>query len=400
MNAIARRILRGIRIAVLNLLDLLVPKRADQWVFPAYFVGRGNFGDNARAVFERVKDDPGIRKIVLQRDAPIDAAGANVHVLPMGSYAAAWALLRSKVVFVQHSMWLDYARCKHQALFHHARRVINLWHGIPLKDISHENTGIHGWRGLREMPHYHLICSSEADRGHMQRAFRRTPPGNLHLTGLPRSDLLLCPEQALPTPYRTDLARLRAALHGRRLVLYAPTYRETQSGGSHYEFSEAELDALASFCARHDYAFGLRYHPYRRPPFLPRLVARGFLDLSTDAFADARVLVRCTEVLVTDYSSVFLDALYANVACLSFAYDYEHYATHQRGFFYSFEALFGHALLRTFPELLEALRAHAATGSTPAAGNTDLARMFFAYRDTGNAERVVRMVRRVVSGRR
>lgn len=397
MSATTRKIFRGLRIAALNLLDLVVPKRSDQWIFPVYFVGRGDFGDNARAVFERVKDDPRIAKVVLQREAPVEVDGANVRVLPMSSYRAAWALLRSKVVFVQHSMWLDYAHCKHQALFHHARRIINLWHGIPLKDISHANTGIHGRRGLREMPHYHLICSSETDRGHMRRAFHRTPARNLHLTGIPRSDALLSPEGTLPPPYRADLARVRADLKGRRLVLYAPTYRETQSGGSLYEFSDAELDALAAFCEQQGFVFGLRYHPYRRPPFMARLTSHGFLDLSTDAYPDVRVLVRSTDLLVTDYSSVFLDALYANVPCLSFAYDYDHYAAQQRGFFYSFEELFGPLLLRSFPELMRALQTHAA-GMSPPTPRKHLLQSFFAHHDSGNADRVVDMVRRVMVG--
>ncbi|HTM94795.1 MAG TPA: CDP-glycerol glycerophosphotransferase family protein [Croceibacterium sp.] len=390
------RPLRVARIAALALADCFVPKRRDLWVFPTYFIGPATFRDNARAVFEDVAADPAIRKVVFTRGLPVLVEGTNVEIVPMGSWKAAWRLMRAGTVFVQHSLWLDYAKSKLQIAFRCGRRIVNLWHGIPIKDISHGNTGIHSRRGLREMGWYALPCSSEADRAHMQRAFHRTPTANFWVTGLPRDDVLLATN--LPADQQADLESLRRIKAGRRLVLYAPTYRETQAGATYYEFGDGEIAALQALCREHDAVFGVRYHSYRRPPGYRRLMEHGgALDLSAEAFGDMRVLARETDVMVTDYSSVFLDALYLGRRCLCFAYDRGHYEATQRGLFYPLEDLFGSDLTEDFAGLLrrleQALSGDAASGEAMHARYATLQPLFFAHRDGRNAERLVARLR-------
>jgi CDP-glycerol glycerophosphotransferase len=313
----------------------------------------------------------------------------------MDSWKACWRLLRAGTVFVQHSLWLDYAKAKLQITFRCGRRIVNLWHGIPIKDISHGNTGIHSRRGLREMRWYCLPCSSGTDLGHMRRAFHRTPAGNFWVTGLPRNDTLLA--ASLPPDQQSELASLRRLKAGRRLVLYAPTYRETQTGATYYEFGDDELAALQAICRKHDAVLGVRYHSYRRPDGYRKLVERcGAIDLSAEAFADMRVLARETDILVTDYSSVFLDALYLGRRCLCFAYDRVHYETTQRGLLYSLDELFGSDLAETFEKLLDRLGAALSDGNAAdeslRARHERLQAMFFAHRDGRNAERLVSML--------
>jgi CDP-glycerol glycerophosphotransferase len=390
------RPLRAARIAVLALADVFVPKRRDLWVFPTYFIGPATFRDNARAVFEAVATDPAIRKVVLTRGLPVQVEGANVEIVPMDSWKAAWRLMRAGTVFVQHSLWLDYAKAKLQIAFRCGRQIVNLWHGIPIKDISHGNTGIHSRRGLREMGWYSLPCSSDADRGHMQRAFHRTPTANFWVTGLPRDDALLA--GSLPADQQADLESLRRRKAGRRLVLYAPTYREIQTGAAYYEFGDDEMAALQALCRKHDAVLGVRYHSYRRPPGYRRLVERGgALDLSAEAFSDMRLLARETDVMVTDYSSVFLDALYLGRRCLCFAYDRGHYETTQRGLFYPLDELFGGDLAEDFDRLLagldDALSGEAASEEVMRARYASLGPLFFAHRDGRNSERVVAHLR-------
>lgn len=381
---------------MLALADVFVPKRRDLWVFPTYFIGPATFRDNARAVFEAVATDPAIRKVVLTRGLPVEVEGANVEILPMGSWRASWRLMRAGTLFVQHSLWLDYAKAKLQVTFRRGRRIVNLWHGIPIKDISHGNTGIHSRRGLREMGWYAIPCSSEADRGHMQRAFHRTPAADFWVTGLPRDDVLLA--GALPADQQSDLASLRRLKAGKRLVLYAPTYREVQTGAAYYEFADDEMEKLRALCRKHDAVLGVRYHSYRRPAGYRRLVDQGgALDLSAEAFGDMRLLARETDVMVTDYSSVFLDALYLGRRCLCFAYDRDHYETTQRGLFYSLDTLFGSDLAEDFDGLLASLDAalsgDAASDEAMRARHAELQPLFFAHHDGRNSERLVGLLR-------
>ena len=58
--------------------DLLAPKYASWWAFPVCeFTHR--FSGNERAIFEEVKNDPSIRKIVLTRSNDIDIDGVMLR---------------------------------------------------------------------------------------------------------------------------------------------------------------------------------------------------------------------------------------------------------------------------------------------------------------------------------
>ncbi len=64
--------------------DRLSPKHADWWAFPACAFTQ-NFSGNERAIFEHVKNDPSIHKVVLTRGKDVEVDGVNVDVVPLES---------------------------------------------------------------------------------------------------------------------------------------------------------------------------------------------------------------------------------------------------------------------------------------------------------------------------
>ena len=401
-RVIADRVKRGIKkilSVVLSLLDKRVPKNDRYWIFPVYFIGEGHFTDNVLAVFEEVKNDPSIKKILLRRRADLSVEGKNVVILPMRSPLAVWYLLRSGVFFVQHSVWLDFAEARYQIVDPLDRKIINLWHGIPIKDISHRNTGIVNERALREMENYRIIASSENDCRNMQKAFFKTPPDRFWITGLPRNDFLVREERRLPEICRKDIKAIRSLCGDKKLILYAPTYRETnEEGAEHYNFNDKELERLEEWLRANNAAMGVRYHPYRRPKSYEKMLRREhFIDLSDEIIADVRNAIRMAEIVITDYSSLYVDALYISKRCISFAYDYEHYLQKQRGFFFDFKKVFPGPICKDFDALLQALEETKKTlCEKEQAKITSLQKLFFKYLDEGNALRVADRVRELI----
>ncbi len=337
-------------------LDVIIPKRNDYWIFPVYFIGKGDFTDSNLAVFDRVKDDPKIKKIILTSDIKITAYGKNIIIIPMNSFKAIWYLLRSNIIFVQHSVWLDLSIAKFQIIKPLKRNIINLWHGIAIKDISHSNTGIINDRSILEMPNYKVITSSDTDKENMQKAFTGSKKEDFWITGLPRNDFLIMEEKELPNSYKLELEELRGLVNGKKLILYAPTYRETNVSGTYYDFSEEELDKLEIYLIENNYVLGLRYHIYRKPDCHQRILKHNnIIDLSAEIISDVRLIIRESDLIITDYSSLYVDALYIEKKCISFAYDYEHYLKTQRGFFYDFESIFPGEICLNFNELMEAI---------------------------------------------
>src|SRR3546814_6984475 len=77
-----------------------LPKCDHWWAFPAC-VFNDTFAGNERALFEEVRNDPSIKKIVLTRKKRIDIDGKNVVVVPLNSPDGQFYLLRARQIFIK-----------------------------------------------------------------------------------------------------------------------------------------------------------------------------------------------------------------------------------------------------------------------------------------------------------
>lgn len=333
--------------------DRATPKHAHWWAFPVCAFS-GVFSGNERAVFEQVKDDPRIRKIVLSRDKPVTAEGENVQVAALESPLGQYLLMRAGNIFIKHSPTRNLVFPVAADL----HNIINLWHGIPFKRIGYASEDMQDRLDRIAAEHARcraVISASKVDTLAMAAAFYPLSYAHIWNTGLPRNDFILRREELLPADLREQMERLRALLQGRRLVLFMPTFRNAQEQG-YYRFSEHEIRQLRQWLERNGAVLGLREHMadsaglYRR-----QLADLDVLDLSDPAFPNVEILYRVSSALVTDYSSCFIDYMLTGKPSISFAYDYQSYMGLERGSFYDLDFVFPGPVCRTFGELREAL---------------------------------------------
>jgi CDP-glycerol glycerophosphotransferase (TagB/SpsB family) len=376
--------------------DLACPKYGHWWAFPVCAF-TGVFSGNERAVFEHVKDDPSIRKIVLTQDggAELETDGENVDIVPLRSPRGQYLLMRAGQVFVKHSPTRNLVF----PLASHLHNIINLWHGIPLKRIGHASLDMQGKQQAIAREHIRcraVISSSKVDTLAMTAAFYPLSYSDVWPTGLPRNDFILREEAALPADMQARLASLRAMLDGRRLMLFMPTFRNEQ-GSAYYRFNEDEIDRLDAWLKRHGAVLGLREHMADSArTYTTQLARLQPLDLSDRLFPDAELLYREAALLVTDYSSCFIDFMLTGRPSISFAYDYESYVRLERGLFYDLEFAFPGPVCRNFAEFEAALEAVFEQPDKAAEALFAHKRaLFFDHLDDRNAERVVARVRRL-----
>lgn len=407
-------------LAAWRLLDWLLPKRTGQWAFFGHPLKPDQLIENARAVFEQVGEDPSILRIVFVRGGHIAGldSGSNVRQLELASLAGLWTLARCGVLLLTNSTQMDLSirwtnggyAAPRPAL--RRRVVVNLWHGIPLKRLfalANPEQRRHGDRNrvrrLERRDYAGLIASSDVDAHAMAAIFHPLPPERVWVTGLPRNDFLRMSEDRLPTDQRGQLAQLRQLRRGRRLVLYAPTYRDASVATSPcYRFDDTEVDALKALLRRHDAVLGMRSH-YLRNGAVPcdpqrHLDNETLFDLGHDHFHEIAPLLRESAIVVTDYSSVYIDALYLERPVLGFAYDLEHYRARQNGLLYDMALAFPGPVTTDFNDFLDTLDRMLEPGSTqvdPRYGQ--VRRMFFRHDDCGNAQRVVDRIKDVIASR-
>lgn len=396
---------------VWRLIDFLTPKDPALWAFATHHLHTGRFIENQRALFESIKRDPDIRKIVFYRGPPPDLQiedAVNFEVVRHGSWRGLCLLARCKVVFLTHSISMDYSfrwgggRFSILKLSMRHRLVVNLWHGIPLKRLlyaANEDTLRHTdrvkYRAQERRGYAGLLASSDIDSYAMGAMFYPLNYRQVWVTGLPRNDFLSQPEDQLPRYIRESIQAIRGMRGEKRLVLYAPTYRQTSvSGGArYYQFSDEEIDRLKRILHANGASLGYRPHYFKNSEEyfnLDQYVdGKTIFDMSQAVIPEFSALARECDVLVTDYSSVYIEALYLGKPVVCFGYDLDHYKAHEDGLLYDMEMAFPGPVTQQFDELVAAIETQLSLDPESVGQNEATARkMFFKYNDASNSRRV------------
>jgi CDP-ribitol ribitolphosphotransferase len=200
-------------------------------------------------------------------------------------------LCRAGLVIVDNA-WLPVHVGPHRA----GTTVVQVWHAVGALKRFGADTAIPPAEPERTFLHRYydaVVCAGERSRVPYAAALRTDPERVLPL-GAPRTDFFFD-----PTAMAVARKRLLAAyplLAGRRVILYAPTYR----GRGRTKRSTAELDAgrlRAALPA--DHVLVLKGHPNLDPAITP---TAGF-DVVVDPSLQINDLFTLTDVLITDYSS-------------------------------------------------------------------------------------------------
>jgi CDP-ribitol ribitolphosphotransferase len=167
----------------------------------------------------------------------------------------------------------------------------------------------------------------------------------VRVTGVSRTDVFFS------EAYKADAARkLRLAFpasEGRKVILYAPTFR-----GAFMKASAGVTIDMPFFKERlaDDYVLVCKYHPLVkvRPP-IPAALRDFAIDL-TNAM-DINDLICVADVLITDYSSLVFEYALLEKPVIFYAYDLEDYYD-DRGFYYPYEELSPGPICRTNTEMV------------------------------------------------
>jgi cytidyltransferase-like protein len=123
-------------------------------------------------------------------------------------------------------------------------------------------------------------------------------------------------------------------------------------------------------------------------------IVENFVNL--DNIENSVSIIRMSDLIITDYSSLFLDALYCDKKLYSFSYDFQDYLAKEHGFFYNFEEVFPGNIIYTVDELIECIRTlEDSITEDELLKRKRIKKIFFKYIDTNNSQRVVDKVKEI-----
>lgn len=189
------------------------------------------------------------------------------------------------------------------------RFIYHIGHGVPLKKIGLAEERISFLRYinrfLRTRVFTHVLSYSHAYDSIMAEAFKNKNISFVHL-GQPRNDQLASVKPEAEEYVYTTYPRLKNA---KKLVLYAPTWRNYAST-KFFPFEHAKADHLNNILVKNNIFILLREHP-----FYPSEIDDSYLNQSnillfnSDRFPEIMDYLSMFDILITDYSSIYLDYL-------------------------------------------------------------------------------------------
>ena len=317
--------------------DKFFPKDDKILLFP--LKNKKDYKDNLRFCYDLTVDYSEFNCILLCYSKE---SFADKKFISFYSFRGILYWLRARFIFIHHGTddipyfdSIDFRR----------RKVINLWHGIPLKGIGFKDFKANKSKLKKEFKLYTgVICSSKLDQLAMQASFG-LPNEKIWITGLPRNDSLIQEADSLPNDLLKQSEWIQEKVGDKKMVLYMPTWRKTSSNDI---FSKDESTKLNQSLKDNNAVLVVKNHPNTKPFNFRELDA---IDISNSPCNEVSVLLRNADILVTDYSSVWVDYLLLDRPIVSYCYDFDAYRK-DPGFIYDYENIFPEKLNLTFDAFL------------------------------------------------
>ena len=207
---------------------------------------------------------------------------------------------------------------------HPKTKLIQVWHaGVGFKSVGYARFGQKGSPYPLAAAHRkydYAIVGGEALRDVYAEVFgidreQCLPYGLMRIDGYMDAKKI--------SEFKKKFYEAHAELKGKKIILFAPTFRGNGQRTAFYPYEVLEQDKIYEMCGE-EYVFLIKMHPFVSekikisPCYQDRIV-----DFSD--FPDINSLFYVTDILITDYSSNIYEFSLQKKPIISFAYDKEEY---------------------------------------------------------------------------
>lgn len=265
-------------------------------------------------------------------------------------------------------------------------KLIQLWHGTGTikrfgQDVNKGRLGKLEKKANNRLTH--LIVSSEATKAIYAKAFG-IDEDKVFTYGLPRTDILL--DRNRLQKRAVEFYRQYPQLAGKRLILYAPTFRDNERGDC-----RAITDIYKISRSLPDYIILLRLHPHVAKVFekAEQLAAGRSENLvSVSSYPDINTLLLVADCLITDYSSIIFEYCLLNKPMIFYAYDLEEFDKMGRGFYRNYKEYVPGPVAGNIDELVALIR----NDRLPTDKLQNFVEEHYKYLDGRSCERIYRNI--------
>jgi len=390
-----RIIAKNIVSTILQLLTCIIPKGRNIIIFGSY--SGKYFGDNSKALYLyllKKKASP-FRPIWLsdKQDIIKEIRRKGGEAYRKKSLKGIWMSIRADLVVTSHSLSDALLYCP----VNNRPKELYLHHGIPLrKQIFREKQTFLSIPPKTSLSRFQRVTLTIAtSRWAAEQQLNNVPvkKERTKITGLPRNDVLFFNEDR-------DAIKKRYGL-GKFVILYAPTFREGTA--RFFPFADRDINGIISFLRKRQMTMILRPHHTdlgrRRSDIFWEKIKNNkdvFKIITIFDHTDVNELLKVTDCLITDYSSMHYDYLLTDRPIIYLPYDIKQYVRKWGGFNCDYEQFTPGPKPKTQREFLQWLEKFYEGNDNFAEERQRLKNTVHNYQDGNSCRRVYDLIKKEI----
>ncbi|WP_114729094.1 CDP-glycerol glycerophosphotransferase family protein [Vibrio cholerae] len=340
---------------IVGLVSLIIPVRRKLYIFGSWSAKR--YGDNTRYFYEYLSNVSDTYQVYWYTDNESVneyLKGKGLQTIYGFSLRAIWLHIRAEAIFCNCHQNTDllgnYINSK--------TKVFNLWHGTPMKFIGSDAIK----SGIGD------LCIDRS--GNFKRLFVKKVKSFLECIGLSNKIYYLASSEAVASclksafnlnddniiiaPYpKLKLDILKNENSNNINILFAPTYRGKYNSENDILTTHGfSVDRVDAWLERENAILFIRLHPANRLPDSIIRMINNSNYIHIDTSADIYERFSIYDVVITDFSSVYFDAIATKKLSLLCPMGFSDYLKNDRDLYYQPEFLFPFRLSYSWDELI------------------------------------------------
>ena len=282
-------------------------------------------------------------------------------------------------------------------------KSINLWHGFPLKALGFiskdKKEVISAVRYSISFNKHELLASYSPLYSILMGYSYNIPISKFALTGNPRNDLLF-----LPGAY-DRLQKIIGSISQHKIIIYSPTFREAENqlhGSKGYIFNMPGFcpDKLNLFLRENDALLLCKFHPsdfIAAPDFESENIRLLTDGMFTEKDVDFYEILSAADILITDYSSIYIDYLLLDKPIVFTPVDLESYHATKGFSLEPYEEWVPGDIAVEFSDFLNSIKDGLTNPDKYHSEREHIRKITHTYNDGNSTNRVIELIRRCLS---
>ncbi|MRT92279.1 CDP-glycerol glycerophosphotransferase family protein [Ancylomarina sp. 16SWW S1-10-2] len=356
-----------------------------------FFMTEKYYYDNSKYLFEYMRRKDDFKSVLFTANKVLYA---SLNEKFPGEVVYAWSVkglflfLRTRNVIISYGIsaapffpYYLHEKCKH---------VIYLGHGIPMKRMGLQTSAWQKYGKRYQLQKYSFMAACSPVEQVIHGAGFNIDMNHVWVSGLPRNDYL-------QTAKKNEALLEKHPYLNQKVILYAPTWREETQSAEFFPFQDFDAEQLDAFLEKEQAYILLRGHKedIKRDDALSHFDVskmKRVLKADQNLFPDVYELLPYVDVLLTDYSSIWIDYLLLDRPIVFIPYDLEEYKM-TKGLFLDFEKNTPGYKAANYKEFQSQLETYLNNPQEHANWRKYICDMYHSHQDGNSSQRICQLIK-------